>query len=147
MLPVMSSANSSGPISVHRVSNRWRWFTVIAVPPLVALMAWGALEISRNNLDEDGSTELWALVFAIVVLGGVAISLIGALIWAFRARVIIDGDQMTIRGVVRTTTFTRDRMEGFQYLNGQLNVYLKDHYFAVQIAYFENMWLMRRFCL
>ena len=135
----MSSTNSSGSLSVHRVSNRWRWFTVVAVPPSVALMGWGALEIFRNNLDEDGSTEVWALVFAVVVLGGVAIGLLGALIWAFRARVIIDGDQMTIRGAFRTTTFTPDRMEGFQYLNDQFNVYLKDRRFAVEIAYFENM--------
>ena len=135
----MSSSSSFRSSSVHRVSSRWRWFTVIAVPSLGALVAWGTLAFSKNNPLIGGSTELWVVVWVLVILAVVALSLIGALIWAFRARVIIDGDQMTIRGAVRTTTITPDRMEGFRYLNKQLVVYMKDRNFAVEIAYFENM--------
>jgi hypothetical protein len=136
---LMSSTSSFRSSSVHRVSSRWRWFTVIAVPSIGALVAWGTLAFSKDNPLIGGSTEFWVVVWVIAILAVVALSLIGALIWAFRARVIIDGDQMRIRGAVRTTTITADRMEGFRYLNKQLIVYSKDRNFAVQIAYFENM--------
>jgi len=135
----MASTGSFRSSSFHRVSSRWRRFAVIGVPSVGALVAWGTLAFSKDNPLIGGSTELWVAVWVIVILAVVAFSLIGALIWAFRAQVIIDGDHMTIRGVVRTMTITPDRMEGFKYVNNQLLVYLKDRNFAVEIAYFENM--------
>lgn len=130
--------------SVHKLRTGLRWFTVIAVPPLVALMAWAAVDGFRNNLDDEGRIGLGAVLLIVVLFGGMALVFIGALVWAFRARVVIDGDRMTVRGVFTTTVVTPDRMSGFRYVNGQLYLYLKGRKFGIQLYGFENFGVIDR---
>lgn len=112
-------------------------------------MAWAAYESLRNNLDDDGHIQVRVALLALLIFGGMSLVFLGALVWAFRARVVIDGDQMTVRGVINTTVVTPDRMNGFRYLNGQCYLYLKDRKFGLQIYGFENLpmilqWIRQR---
>jgi hypothetical protein len=128
--------------SVHRVSLKWRWLTVLFVPPLVALMSWAGFEAIHNNLSDSGAIQLWVVLLSLLIFGGMSLVFLGALIWAFRARVVIDGERMTVRGAFFETLVTSERMNGFRYLNGQFRLYLKDRKFGIQIVGFENLWVI-----
>jgi hypothetical protein len=138
----MTSPDSSDTRSVHRISPRYRWLTVLLVPPLTALMLWAGFESIHNNLGADGEIQLWVILLSSLIFGGMALVFLCALVWAFRARVIIDGERMTVRGAFLTTVVTPDRMKGFRYLNGQLHLYLTDRRWAVQIGFFQNIWVI-----
>lgn len=123
-----------------RVAPGWRRATLLMVPPLVALMGWGIYEVvSRLSSGEPG-TSVWPSVFAVAICGTMALVFLAAVVWAYRARVVIDGDSMTVRGACTSTVITRERMDGFRIVSEQLNVYLTDRRFAVQIGYFERQW-------
>jgi hypothetical protein len=130
--------------SVHRVALKYRWMTVLLAPPLSALMAWAWFESIHNNLGDDGEIQLWVILLSSLIFGGMALVIVCAVVWAFRARVVIDGERMTVRGAFLTTVVTPERMTGFRYLNGQLHVYLADRRWAMQIAFFEDLWVICR---
>lgn len=130
--------------SVHRVSLKYRWGTVLLVPPLVALMVWAFYESMHNNLGENGEIQLWVVVLASLIFGGMTCVFLAAVVWAFRARVIIEGEQMTVCGAFSTTVVTADRMSGFRWWNGQFYLYLKDRRFAIQFGYLDDMSLIYR---
>lgn len=135
----MSTAELTSNRSVHRISLKYRWLTVLLVPPLVALMLWAGFESLHNNLGDDGEIQLWVVLMSSLVFGGMALVFVCALVWALRARVIIDGNEMTVRGAFFTTVVTAERMKGFRYVNGQLNLYLKDRRWGLQVAFFEDI--------
>lgn len=130
--------------SVHRVDRKYRWGTVLLVPPLVALMAWALYESIHNNLDDNGDIQLWVVALGCLVFGGMALVFLAAVVWAFRARVVIDGEQMSVRGAFSTTVVTPERMKGFRWWNGQFYLYLENRTWALQIGYLENIWVIYR---
>lgn len=136
----MNTTISSAEASLHRVTKGYRWFTVIAVPPMLALMAWAARETLQNHSSDEVAAELWATVIALALFGGVSLALIAALIWAFRAYVYVDAECMTVRGAFRKTVIRPGLLDGFRIINGQFHVYLKNRSMAIQIAYFERKW-------
>ena len=130
--------------SVHRVSAGWRWMIVLCVPPLVALMGWAIGEMLQNQLRGDARTQWWVAALGLTVCAGLTLTFLAALIWAFRARVTIAGNRMTVRGALLTTIIDADRLSSFRFFNGQLYVYLKGRRFSVTIGGFENLWLIYR---
>jgi hypothetical protein len=130
--------------SVHRVSAAWRWLIAISVPALVALMIWAIREALLNLLVRETETQWWAGVLALALCGGLTLTLLAALIWAFRGRITIDGDKLVVRGAFRSTTITPDRIRDFRHFNNQLYIYLTDKSWAVTIGGFENQWLIYR---
>jgi hypothetical protein len=130
--------------SVHQITKAWRWAIVCLVPPLVALMSWAIFEILRNQPSRESPAQLVLAGFALLACAGLVLVLLAAVVWAFRARVTIDGDEMIVRGAFFETSITADRIEGFRHLNGQLYVYLTGRRWAVTIGGFENLWLIYR---
>lgn len=146
---IMVTAALANSRSVHRVNPKFRWLTASLVPPLIALMSWAGFEAMHNNPGDDGEIQLWVVLLSLLIFGGMSLVFLGAAVWAFRARVVIDGERMTVRGVFFETSVTAKQMNGFRYLNGQFHLYLKDRRFAIQIAYFEDLrvitqWIRQR---
>ena len=136
----VNTANSSGELGLHRVSRGFRWFTVVAVPPLLALMAWAALATLRNRAPDGGISQLIGIAVMLLLYGGVAVSVFSALVWAFRAFVRIDADCMTVQGAYLRRVIRPDNLDGFRIINGQFHVYLDNRSRPIQIAYFEEPW-------
>lgn len=129
---------------MHRISPKYRWLTVLLAPPLTALMLWAGFESLHNNLGEDGEIQLWVVLLSSLIFGVMAAVFLCALVFAFRAQVVIDGERMTVRGAFRTTVVTPDRMNGFRYIHGYLYLYLIDRRWGTQIAFFEDVWVIAR---
>ena len=135
-------AEAAQPARHFRIAPAWRRVTLLLVPPLVALMGWGIHEAVRRYLSGDGDAGVWQVVFVVAVCGTMILVFLAAAVWALRARVILDGDTMTVRGAFLSTVITPARMDGFRITDSQLYVYLHDRRFAVQIGYFEKQWLL-----
>ena len=134
----------SSPQSTHRVNKFGRWLTVLCVPALLALMSWGIAEVIGNYRSGDADVNIWVSAFALLMFGGLSMVFLAGLLWAFRGRIVIEGDRMIVRGALTTTVVTPERMDGFRILNGQLYVYLRDRRFGLQIAYFERPWFIEQ---
>lgn len=125
-------------MKTFRVATKWKWFLIAASPLLTALMLWGAWEIMRKVLAGESASPLWLAVLLAALLGTLAIVFLGAVVWAFRSRVLIQGEEMVVRGLIFTRRITPDRMAGFRYVQGKMHLYLKDRPWALQLAYYEG---------
>lgn len=124
--------------STHFVAARWKWLTVAIVPLLVALMVWGAREVIKNYLSGKGDPNVWVTGFVLALLGSLALVFLGSVLWAFRARIVLTSNRMTVRGLIRTRTIAEEQIEGTRWINGQLHLYLKDRQWPLQLSHFEN---------
>ena len=132
----------------YRVKNIWKWTTILAAPLLMALMFWGIREIILNYLTGKGNSPLWAVVLIVLFLGALGLVFFGSILWALRAYVIIQGNELLVRGIFFTRRIRPDQMDGFRYLQGKMHLYLKDKSWAVTLAYFErqheiDIWVRR----
>lgn len=122
----------------HRISPRHRWITVFTAPLLSALMIWAAREVIRNHLAGKGTPNIWINGAIVILLGILALVFLLSIVWAFRARAWIRGDDLIVRGLITTRTITGGRVEGYRWINGQLHLYLKDREWPVNISTFEK---------
>lgn len=140
---------SAPTTAVLGIARKWKWFTVVIAPMLIALMIWGFREVVLNYLSGKGDPRLWITVLVLMVLGSMILLFAASVIWAFRARVTLDAEKIAVRGVFRTRVITARLIEGYRYINGQLHLYLLGRQWPVQLAYFEEQqrltgWLFPR---
>jgi hypothetical protein len=135
-------ADAAQPARHIRIAPAWRRVTLLLAPPLVTLMGWGIYEAVRRYMSGEGDAGVWPVVFVVAVCGTLILVFLAAAVWALRARVILDGDTITVRGAFLSTIITPARMDGFRITDSQLYLYLHDRRFAVQIGYFEKQWLL-----
>lgn len=124
--------------STHYVAARWKWFTVAIAPLLVALMVWGAMEVVKNYLSGKGDPNIWVTGLVLALLGTLVLVFLASIPWAFRARIVLTGNRMTVRGLIRTRVITEGQIEGSRRINGQLHLYLKDRQWPLQPSHYEN---------
>lgn len=136
----MNTIKTSNELQLHRVSKGYRWFTVVAVPPMLALMGWAALETARAPASHELLPQLIGKAVMLLLYGGVAAALFSGLIWAFRAYVRIDAECMTVHGAYRKRVIHSGDLDGFRIINGLFHVYLQNRSQPIQIAYFERLW-------
>lgn len=122
----------------YRIATRWKWFLLVASPLLTALMIWGAWEITRKVLEGKSTSPLWLGVLLAALLATLGVFFLGALVWAFRSSLSIEGEEMVVQGLIFTRRITPDRMAGFRYIQGKMHLYLKDREWPVQLAYYDS---------
>jgi len=135
--------------STHHVPSRWKWVALVLAPILVALMLRGAMEVVENHLSSKVGSNTWRAGFALAMLGSMALVLLGSILWAFRARVVLTSNAMTVRGAILTRLIREEQIDGFRWIKGQMHLYLKDRQWPVQLSYYEgqhaiNEWIFRR---
>ncbi|MDH3670406.1 MAG: hypothetical protein OES46_04505 [Gammaproteobacteria bacterium] len=124
--------------STHYVAARVKWLTVTLAPLLTALIVWAAMEVVKNYLSGKGDPNTWVTGFVLALLGSLTLVFLASIPWAFRARILLTGDRMTVRGLVRTRVITEGQIEGFRWINGQPHLYLKARQWPVQLSHYEN---------
>ncbi len=86
----------------HDIAPRYKWLTVALAPILVALLAWAATEVIKNYLSGKGDPNIWVTAFVLTLLGSLVLVFLASILWAFRARIVLSDDRMTVRGLIRT---------------------------------------------
>jgi hypothetical protein len=124
--------------STHYVTPGRKWLTVALVPILVALLAWGATEIVKNYSSGKGDPNIWVTGLVLALLGSLIVVFLASVPWAFRARVVLTRDSMTVRGLIRTRVITEAEIEGFRWINGQLHLYLKNREWPIQLSHYQD---------
>lgn len=124
--------------STHYVAARWKWTTVALVPLLTALMVWAAVEVVKNYLSGKGDPNIWVTGFVLAVLASLTVVFLASVFWAFRARIVLAGDRMAVRGLMTTRVISEQQVEGFRWIKGQLHLYLRNREWPVSLAYFER---------
>lgn len=124
--------------SMHYVTPGRKWLIVALVPMLVALLAWGATEIVKNYSSGKGDPNIWVTGLVLALLGSLILVFLASIPWAFRARVVLTRDSMTVRGLIRTRLVTEAEIEGFRWINGQLHLYLKNREWPIQLSHYQD---------
>ena len=124
--------------STHYVTAGRKWLTVALAPILVALLTWGATEVVKNYASGKGDPNIWMTSLVLALLGSLMLVFLVSIPWAVRARVVLTGDTMTVRGLIRTQVITEAEIEGFRRINAQLHLYLRDREWPIQLSYYQN---------
>jgi hypothetical protein len=122
----------------HDIAPRYKWSTVALAPLLIMLLVWAATEVVKNHLSGKGDPNIWVTALVLAVLGSLILVFLVSILWAFRARIVLADDRMTVRGTFRTRVITEAQIEGFRWINGQPHLYLKDREWPIQLAYYQN---------
>jgi hypothetical protein len=135
--------------STHYVTPGRKWLTVALAPILVALLVWAASEVVKNYLSGKGDPNIWVTAFVLALLGSLVVVFLASIPWAFRARVVLTDDSMTVRGLFCTRVITEADIEGFRWINGQLHLYSKNREWPVQLSHYQepyaiNAWVFAR---
>lgn len=136
-IPSFTSIGSRA-VSVHRVASIYRWVTALIALPFWGLGTWLIYDTTRQVLADSPDVDVGRIVAGVALYGSVVLIGLAGMVWAFRSRVVIDGEKMTVRGTLFTVVITPDQLDGYQYLKSSLHVYLKARKFAVELAYFER---------
>lgn len=136
-IPSYTSVHSSAT-SVHRVLGRWRWLTAAIALPFWALGTWLIYDTTEQALASYPDVDVGRILAGVALYGSVVLMALAGMVWLFRARVVIEGERMTVRGTIFTVVITPEQMEGYRYLNNTLHVYLKTRRFGVVLKYFER---------
>jgi hypothetical protein len=117
----------------------------------VVLLVWAIVEIVKNYSLGKGDPNIWVTGLVLVLLGSLIVVFLVSIPWAFRARVVLTRDSMTVRGLIRTRVITEAEIEGFRWINGQLYLYLKNREWPIQLSYYQdpyaiNAWVFQHAC-
>ncbi len=109
-------------------------------------MVWGAGEVVGNYQSGKGDPSIWLTGFVLTFFGVAALVFLGSVVWAFRARIVLHSDAMTVRGAFLTRVIRPNTIEGFRWLDAQLHVYLTNRQWPINLARFErphmlNQWV------
>ena len=131
---------SSHPISSEsfRLARGLRIVMSIGCPALAAgqfVIAWKLWQarLAGRGWDND---LLFGLMLA--ALAGLVLVFVAGLFLAWRARVELRDDGFDLRGLLRTRRIPWTGVEGYRRLNGQMNVYLADDQWPLNLAHFER---------
>jgi len=125
--------------SIHRVRPAWRWITAVLAPPLLALMTWWALAAIGNYRSGASNATLPVVVFAVLMAGAYALTAVAGVLFAFRGRIVLDGDTMTLTGAFSSRVITADQLEGYRDNGGRLFVFLRQRRAPILVGAVENM--------
>ena len=126
------------PESTHRMAARWKRLHVLLALPLAGLMAWAAVLIVQDLRSDLGRQNVWLLVPMLAALVALMLLALAVLVWSFRARIILSGDTMELRGILRTRLLSAQHLEGYRRFKGQLLLYPKSDQWPVTLSHFDN---------
>ena len=126
------------PDSTHRVAARWKRMVVLLAPPLVGLMAWAMVLIVQGHRSGKAPEDVGLLILMLATLGALILIGLATPVWGFRARIILSGDTMALRGIFRTRLLSAQHLEGYRWIQGQLHLYPKSDHWPVNLSHFEN---------
>jgi len=126
------------PDSTHRVAARRKRLPVLLAPPLAGLMAWVIVLIVQDLRSGTGGQDIWLLILMLAALGALMLLALAAPVWSLRARIVLSGDTMALRGIFGTRLLSAQHLEGYRWIKGQLHLYPKSDQWPVNLSHFEN---------
>lgn len=130
------------PDSTHHVAASWKWIVALSAPVLAALWAWLMAEIVQDQQSGKGWDNIWLFGFVLATLGGLVVLAFATLVWVFRARVVLSGETMALRGVFGTRVIPVREIEGYRWIKGGLHLYPQSGQWPVNLSYFDNQALL-----
>lgn len=124
--------------AAHRVERKWKWLVALSALVLGALMAGTVVVLVQDHQAGTGWENVWLPGFVLATVGGLALLGLAAVAWAFRARVVLRGDAMILRGLLGTRVITVRDIEGYRWLDGQMNLVLRSDVMPLNLSYFDN---------
>lgn len=124
--------------TTHYIAPFWKWFLTLMSPMLAVLMAAAIALIIGDYRAGRGWENAWLLAFILATLAGLVLLALAGLVMAWRSRIVLTADQMTLRGLLRTRSITPEMMEGYRLNNGQLFLFLRGKQWPINLAYFDQ---------
>jgi len=121
-----------------RVSRGVRWTLAAACPLLAALAAWLAWTVFQERLGGRPAENPWLFALLAAALAGVVLFLAAGTALAWRARLELGEEGFLLRGLFRTRRIPWTKVEGYRWLNGQMNAYLAEDEWPLNLAHFER---------
>jgi hypothetical protein len=121
-----------------RIAKGLRVGLAAACPLLAAGAAWFAWTLFQDRLGGRAADNPWLFALLLAALAGALVFLGALLVLAWRARIDLREDGFDLRGLLRTRTVPWRLVEGYRWLNGQMNVYLAEDEWPLNLAHFER---------
>lgn len=122
---------------------RWaRRLAVLFVPVFAALFGWIGWEMVQDRLAGKGWESAGHFAFVLGTLAALILLFVLAAAWALRARLTLDREGLTLRGIFRTRVIPWRRIEGYRVRDGQLFAYPEEDQLPLHLAHFENQELL-----
>ncbi len=124
--------------STHRVAAGWKWFVALVFPVLAGLCAWALLDIIDEYRTGREWDNVWRFGLVLAILGGLVLFSLASVILIFRARVVLNGETLAVRGLFRTRVIAAREFDGYRWINGGLHLYLKGDQWPLNLTHYEG---------
>ncbi len=99
---------------------------------------WLAWTLFQQRLGGRVSENPWLFALFAAALLGVLVFLAAMAVLAWRAQLELGEEGFHLRGLVRTRWVPWTQVEGYRWLNGQMNVYLAEDEWPLNLGHFER---------
>ena len=121
-----------------RIARGLRIAMSVACPLLAAGQAGIAWKLWQDRLAGRGWDNDLLFGLMLAVLAGLVLLFAAGLVLVWRARIDLRDDGFDLRGLLRARTIPWTKVEGYRWMNGQMNAYLADDQWPLNLAHFER---------
>lgn len=138
----MSETSGLPAASSFRIARGLKWLMALAAPVPAAAFAWLAWDMAQDRLAGRGWENAWLFALMLATLAALDVLFAAGLILVFRAKLEVSDEGLVLRGLFRTRTIPWKKVEGYRWVNGQMNGYLVGDEWPLNLAHFENKALL-----
>jgi len=113
-----------------RIARGLRVVMAIGCPLLAAGQLGIAWKLWQDRLAGRGWDNDLLFGLMLATLAGLVVLFVAGLVLVWRARIDLRDDGFDLRGLLRTRTIPWTKVEGYRWMNGQMNAYLADDQWA-----------------